>query len=243
MSRPLNLIPAICLALLLPAAARAQAPSSPSGPAAGAEPACSPRIDGPRVRVGERTFVSRATRVEPATADGCVPEALVVDAEAPVIEWRTGDRPGLAGRLAPDSERDRRRLRGRRSGGQPARDSWESEAGVWRVPLPWDRARKGESRMDGFPVEIASDDPQAFFAAPGASVMDDGFPADLGDRLVWVTARDAGAGVDRMTFRTRTEPDRVVLEIEAVDLVGNQAKREIVLNRTAASQELRGGKR
>ena len=51
------------------------------------------------------------------------------------------------------------------------------------------------------------------------------------NRILWVAAEDAGAGVDRLTFRTRAEGDRVMLEIEAQDLVGNVSRQEIALRK------------
>ncbi|MFL6193334.1 MAG: LysM peptidoglycan-binding domain-containing protein [Thermoanaerobaculia bacterium] len=181
--------------------------------------------------VGEKTVAA-------AVVDGCggsaavAPVSFVVDGEAPVIQWQAGGRKELADRLAPDTEKDRQRERGRRGGGVPARDAWASDAGVFLLPLPWKPVRKGERPADTFPVEIASDHPQAFLAAPGSSVLRDGGPETaLGDEILWVTATDAGAGVDRLILRTRTERDRVVLEIEAADLVGNQSRKEIVLKR------------
>ena len=43
--------------------------------------------------------------------------------------------------------------------------------------------------------------------------------------------------MDRLTFRTRTEGDRVVLEVEAADLVGNVSKKEIVLRQGASTDD------
>ena len=178
--------------------------------------------------------------------DGCgngaaiAPVAFVVDAEAPVIRWEVGDRQALSDRLAPDSEKERERLGGRRSGGIAAPAAWSSRAGVWRLPLPWAPARdrerregRGQAREDlaPLPIEIASDHPQAFFTAPDTVLTVDGKEATIGDRILWVDAEDAGAGVERVIFRTRAEGDRVVLEIEARDLVGNVSRKEIALRK------------
>jgi hypothetical protein len=171
-----------------------------------------------------------------AVVDGCgtraavAPVAFTVDAEGPAIEWRAGDRQELDDRLATDTEKERRRLRGRRGEGRPARDAWTSDAGVYLLPVPWAPKRKGEPAADTFPVEIASDHPQAFLAAPSSAYLHDGsLETSLGDDVLWVSATDAGAGVDRLVLRTRTDRDRMVLEIEAVDLVGNESRKEIVL--------------
>lgn len=175
--------------------------------------------------------------------DGCgnrgtiAPVAFVVDTAAPTIRWEVGDQEALKDRLAPDDERERRRLRGHRDNGRASRDSWPSLAGVWLVPVPWARAEE-MARVARFPVEIASDHPQAFFSAPRTDVIVEGSEGTLSDdRFLWVAADDAGAGVDRLTFRTRTEGDGVVLEVEASDLVGNVSKRNIVLRRGAEGRQ------
>ncbi len=177
--------------------------------------------------------------------DGCgngaalAPVAFVVDAAAPVIRWEVGDRQALSDRLAPDSEKERERLGGRRSGGIAA-PAWSSRAGVWRLPLPWAPARDRERREERgqarenlapLPIEIASDHPQAFFTAPDTVLTVDGKETTIGDRILWVDAEDAGAGVERVIFRTRAEGDRVVLEVEARDMVGNVSRKEIALRK------------
>jgi hypothetical protein len=166
--------------------------------------------------------------------DGCggratiAPVTFVVDAAAPVIRWEVGDRATFSDRLAPDTERSRRSLPDRH-GGIAARYAWPSRAGVWQLPVPWDHDRD-EKRIAELPVIVASDHPQAFFAAPATTLDADGKEARLGEnRILWVAAEDAGAGVDRLIFHTRTEQDRVVLEVEAWDLVGNVSKKEITL--------------
>jgi hypothetical protein len=171
--------------------------------------------------------------------DGCggrvaiAPVSFVVDAEPPAIRWEVGDRSSLADRLAPDSEQDRRRLGGRRSGGRAARDAWKSRDGIWQLPLPWVTGREKEQPAGaGLPLTIRSDHPQAFFAAPSTSLSTNGKEAALGqNRILWIDAEDAGAGVDLLTFQTRADGDRVVLEIEARDLVGNVSRQEIALRK------------
>ncbi len=153
------------------------------------------------------------------------PVSFVVDGEAPVIRWEVGDRKALSDRLAPDAEKERQRLRGRRRGGRAAEDG-PSEAGVWRLPVPW---AHGRERVARFPIEIANNHPQAFFTAPDTSLTIDGKETAVHDRILWIAAEDAGAGVDRVTFRTRAEGDRVVLEVEARDNVGNVSRKQITL--------------
>jgi hypothetical protein len=168
--------------------------------------------------------------------DGCggratvAPLSFVVDAEPPTIRWEVGDRATLADRLAPDSEQERRRVRGRRSGGHAPLEAWRSRAGVWQVPVPWGLEPGKERTLE--PVEIVSDHPQAFFAAPETALTADGKQGTLGEnRILWVAAEDAGSGVDRLTVRTRADGDRVLMEIEARDLVGNVSKKEITLRK------------
>lgn len=157
------------------------------------------------------------------------PVAFVTDTAPPAIRWQVGDQKSLSDRLAPDTEKERRRLRGRRGSGQPATDAWQTLAGVWQLPVPWVKERRGVYAQ--FPVEIRSDHPQAFLAAPDTTVSADGRDALLDQRVLWVAAEDAGAGVDRLVLKSRTEADRVVLEVEAVDMVGNSTRQEIVLRR------------
>ena len=157
------------------------------------------------------------------------PVAFVADTAPPAIRWQVGDQRSLSDRLAPDTEKERRRLRGRRGSGQPATDAWQTLAGVWQLPVPWVKERRGVYAQ--FPVEIKSDHPQAFLTAPDTTVSADGKDALLDQHVLWVAADDAGAGVDRLVLRSRIEGDRVVLEVEAVDMVGNSSRKEIVLRK------------
>jgi hypothetical protein len=168
--------------------------------------------------------------------DGCggratiAPLTFVVDAEPPAIHWEVGDHATLADRLATDSEQDRRRLSGRRSGGHAPLEAWRSRAGIEQIPVPWDAEPGKEKALQ--PFEIRSEHPQAFFAAPDTALTADGKQGTLGEnRILWMAAEDAGAGVDRMIVRTRVEGDHVVMEIEARDLVGNVSKKELVLRK------------
>jgi hypothetical protein len=222
----------VLLALLL-ATPEAWGQPAPAGEGNCADP-------GPQVRVGDRVFVNAATRV--CSDRGT--SAFVMDATAPTIRWEVGNPKEFENRLAPDTEKDRRRLRGRRSGGRPAEDAWPSLAGVWQIPVPWVRSQD-LARVARFPVEIASDHPQAFFSAPQTALTVEGSQAVLGDgRVLWVAADDAdGVGVDRLTFRTRNEGDRMVLEVEAADLVGNVGKKEILLRKGPLHDTGAGGNR
>jgi len=167
--------------------------------------------------------------------DGCgktgaiAPLPFVVDVKPPALHWQVGSRQTFSDRLASDSEPERRHRRFTRGSGKPAEAAWESIAGIWQVPLPWLPARGNRAAS---PVVIASERPQAFLAAPDTTVAVDGASDSLDDdRLLWITADDDGAGVDRLTLRLRAEGDHSVLEVEATDLVGNASKQEIVLRR------------
>jgi hypothetical protein len=223
-----------------PAATIAVIPATGADPAAGAQPArWIPVIGGKQESAWPATWSPGEHTAAAMTLDGCgdraalAPVAFVVDAAAPVIRWEVGDRRELSDRLASDSEKERRRERGRRGGGRPAGEAWRSEAGVWRLPVPWAKqdVHQDKERVARFPIEIASDHPQAFFAAPDTISTADGKESRLDDRVLWIAAEDAGAGVDRVIFRTRAEGDRVVLEVEARDLVGNVSRKEITLRK------------
>jgi hypothetical protein len=192
-----------------------------------------PMIGGKEQSAWPSTWPAGEQTAAAVTVDGgcgdraaIAPISFVVDTQAPAIRWEVGDRENLSDRLAPDSERERLRLRGRRSGGRPAKEAWMSNAGVYRLPLPWVPKDKNVAQ---FPIEIASQRPQAFFAAPDTISTVDGKDSRIDERVLWIAAEDAGAGVDRVIFRTRSEGDRVILEVEARDLVGNVSRKEISL--------------
>jgi len=163
------------------------------------------------------------------------PVAFVVDVEPPAIRWEAGERRMFmeTERLAPDKEPKRRKKRYANTGGRPAEDSWISEAGVLQVPLRWVRHDDPTFHTrENYPVLVVNNHPQAFLAAPGTIASVDGSDSVLGDRLLWIDAEDAGAGVERMTLRLRREKDRAVLEVETIDHVGNTIRKEIPLRRT-----------
>jgi hypothetical protein len=222
--------------LIVPAAARVEVTAVD---AAGAPARWIPLIGGREETAWPAAWTAGEQIVEAIALDGCgnrgplEPVAFVVDTEPPVLHWEAGDRGRHEGRLASDSESDRRRLKGRRSGGKAARDAWASEAGVWQLPLPWVQPKPGV-RPAEFPITIASDQPQAFLAAPGSELAVDGKAVTLGGGILRIAAEDAGAGVDRLVLKTRAEGDRVILEVEASDLVGNVSRKEITLERAAS---------
>jgi hypothetical protein len=167
------------------------------------------------------------------------PIPFTVDTEAPAVRWQLGARQDFEekGVLAADNE-DKRRRRRSAEPGKPAKGFWPSIAGVWQVPLPWDgeEGRRGPRPvLSTEPLVIVSDHPQAFLRLRNSRVSVDGKdePQKEGASVLWVTAEDGGAGVERMTLREEVERDRVVLLVEVVDAVGNTSRKEIVLRGAA----------
>jgi hypothetical protein len=204
--------------------------------AAGGAAQWTPMIDGREESVWPDTWTAGEHTAGAAAVDSCgrrailAPVAFTVDTEPPAIRWEAGDRRTFEARLARDSEHERRRVRWARSEGRPAMDTWISAAGVLQTPLPWVRnPNKTFLARAVYPVQIKSDHPQAFLAAPGTVVAVDGSDSTLGERLLRIAAEDAGAGVESMTLRLQNEKERAVLRVEAVDLVGNTSSKEIVL--------------
>ncbi len=201
-----------------------------------------PVVAGQEVDAWPASWAPGEQTIGAVAVDGCgnrgtiAPVAFVVDATAPAIRWEVKDQKDLEGHLAKDTEKERRFFRGRLIHRLKDRFTWPSLSGVWKIPVPWVKDQDLSPVAD-FHVEIVSDHPQAFFSAPKTDLTVDSTPAVLGDhRCLWVSADDAeGAGVDRLTFRARNEEDRVVLEIEAADLVGNVSKKEIVLREGASA--------
>jgi len=70
---------------------------------------------------------------------------------------------------------------------------------------------------------MVSERPQIFLRGLGVKLSLDGRTVETGEgQLLWVRVEDAGAGVERLRFRAQTGPAGTpVLDLEAVDLVGN----------------------
>jgi hypothetical protein len=200
-----------------------------------------PMIEGREESAWPESWAAGGHTAGAVAVDGCgrsaslAPVAFVVDTEPPAIRWEAGERKVFMDteRLAPDKEPKRRRLRRASTGGRPAEDSWISEDGVLQVPLRWVRHDDPTFHTrEKYPVLVVNNHPQAFLAAPGTIATVDGSDSVLGDRLLWIAAEDAGAGVERMTLRLRREKDyRAVLEVETIDHVGNTIRKEIMLRR------------
>jgi len=152
------------------------------------------------------------------------PLAWVVDAEPPAVRWEVGDRQLFVARGEPRAARPTAG-RGKAAAAGPRLD-WTSDGRAWRALFAAGTAGVPPVYGDG---EIASDRPQVFLAPAGLDLTVDGKPLALGPgQLVWIQAEDAGCGVARLSLRVRTtaaSPPAAgpgnVLEIDAVDLVGN----------------------
>jgi len=197
-----------------------------------------PMMDGGEASAWPDSWTAGEHTAGAAAVDSCgrrttlAPVAFTMDTTPPAIRWEAGDRQTFRARLARDTEHERRRVRWARTEGKPPKDTWISLAGVLQTPLPWvEYPNKTFLARAVYPVQIKSDRPQAFLAAPGTVAVVDGSDSTLGDRLLWITAEDAGAGVESMTLRLQNEQDRAVLRVEAVDQVGNKSTKEIVLRR------------
>jgi hypothetical protein len=210
----------------------------------------SPVIDGKAAGADSGALGDGDHAIAVAALDGCgnavagAPIPFTVDTVAPVVSWQLGTRKDFEekGVLAGDNEEKRRRRRNTEPG-KPAKGFWPSVAGVWQVPLPWagEDGRKGpQPVLATEPLVIVSDHPQAFLRLRDSRISVDGKEESQkdGGNVLWITAEDLGAGVDRMTLRQEIERDRVLLIVEVVDAVGNGSRKEIVVR-----GDVRGGRK
>lgn len=142
-------------------------------------------------------------------ATGTVPPlSFILDDAPPSLQSEVGSVESFEERM-PEPKRESRLRRRERNAGRKgsARDALRWSSG-------WDRweTLAGE-------VEIQGDRVQLFFRAPEGRSFD-------GGEVLWVLAEDAAARLDRIRFRTRRTPAGEVLEVEAVDLVGNVVRKE-----------------
>lgn len=142
------------------------------------------------------------------------PLAFVVDALPPAFETDAGTLEAVSDRMVEPRRESKRALRDRKK--DPVR----------RGDLLWSSGWEDRWEALTEPVEIRSDRPQLFFRAPEGKTFE-GEDAAGGEAL-FVTAADGagGAGLDLVRFKTREIPEGMVLEVEAVDLLGNVARRE-----------------
>jgi hypothetical protein len=151
------------------------------------------------------------------------PVSFTVDAEPPALAWKAEGPP-------PEQLRSRRGRRLRR--GEPG----DAPGLVWAPSEPWGRLRWFGDTTVPQTVEIASDIPTAFLYLDGVRLVVDGKPLPVSaDGLVRLDATDGGSRVEKLTLRTRTSGDGPVLEVEAVDGVGNVGRQELRIERTDVS--------
>ena len=229
---PRRLVPLAGLCLLL---GSAHLPASAS----------SIRIVGPSVRIGEQLVFGPATRLEVAADDGGSPvlsgpwpsgdhEAgtlrFTVDAEPPSVSWEVAD--------AARGERGRGRFgMPRRARSEELRApglSWPLSApeGVLRWNPAWAAAPAGTVHET---FEVRSDLPEAFLRLVGVRLLgeDRTVPPPRAGQVLWLRAADGASRVERMVLRTRTTAQGPVLEVEAIDGVGNSRKVEWKLEAAA----------
>ena len=149
--------------------------------------------------------------------DGCgrrgtlAPIAFVVDAEPPAFEVEAGTLEAVTDRMV-EPRRESRRVKRERKSAKPAASD-----------LLWSSGWENRWEPLAEAVEIRSDRPQLFFRAPEGMSFEG--QDRSGGAALFVTAGDSGSSLDLVRFRTREEDGGMVLEIEAVDLVGNVARR------------------
>jgi hypothetical protein len=176
----------------------------------------SPAIDGSPEAAGEHRAGGYAldrcgNRVE------IPPITFTVDAEAPAVRTAIVER----GVFAQDGEPKAGRRSSRRASRAPGGTGlyWSSDGRRW---LPLWRPGKAPAQANPGGDEIASSQPRLFLKTQGVKLSIDGQTVAPGDgQLLAVTAEDAGAGVERLRFHTSGPAGAPVLELEAVDLVGN----------------------
>lgn len=194
------------------------------------------QILGPSVRIGEKLYFGPGTRLEIDSAlAGPWPQGdheagpmdspvrFTVDAEPPAVSWEVSD--------------EARGERGKGRWGMPRRArgedlraaglSWPLSApeGILRWNPAWAGAPDGTVHES---VEVRSDMPEIFLRLDGVSLQnaDNTVPPPREGQVLQLRATDGGSRVERMYVRTRTTAEGPVLEVEAVDGVGNSGKVE-----------------
>jgi hypothetical protein len=180
-------------------------------------------LAGPQVQVGEVLYAGPTARVQVETEDaesgidaeaagqaydlcgnaGAIqPVAFTLDSEVPELTWEVVDLADFPGRK---------------------RSARATQGLAWSGGTKWLPLETGAGA-----VRIQSLAPQLLFRGSEARFLigkDQVEP--LAGQMLRIRAKDAGAGVDYMTFQLRDkEEGGRVLEIEVVDLVGNARKVE-----------------
>lgn len=200
------------------------------------------QIVGPSVRIGEKLVLGPATRMQVAAADGSgpllagpwphgehqagtadPPFKFAVDAEPPGLSWEVAD--------------EARGERGKGRFGMPRRArsadlrapglSWPLSAaeGVLRWNPAWVTAPAGTVHES---LEVRSDLPEAFLRLGGLRLLnaDNTVPPPRDGQVLQLRAEDGASRVERMVLRTRSTIDGPILEVEALDGVGNSGRLE-----------------
>ncbi|MFL6293111.1 MAG: LysM peptidoglycan-binding domain-containing protein [Thermoanaerobaculia bacterium] len=150
------------------------------------------------------------------------PVRFTVDARPPAVSWNVAD--------AARGERGKARFgmprRARSEDLRAAGLSWPLSAaeGVLRWNPAWSAAPAGTVHET---VEVRSDLPEAFLRLDGVRLLADGAAPPVREgQVLQLRAEDGASRVERMVLRTRTTAEGPVLEVEAIDGVGNSGKVE-----------------
>lgn len=190
-----------------------------------------PRIDGRESEAARLAgpWSDGEHRVEAAALDLCGNQGpieavtFLVDAVPPSIHWETaGEARGERGRGRFGMPR-RARSEELRAPGL----SWplSSPEGRLRWNPDWATAPAGTVHET---VEVVSDLPEAFVRLDGVRlIIPDGTVPPLRDgQVLRLRAEDSAARVERMILRTRTTNQGLILEVEALDGLGNRGRQE-----------------
>ncbi len=207
------------------------------------------QIMGPSVRIGEKLIFGPGTSLQIDAADGNGPSlagpwphgdhevatvdppvTFTVDAEPPAVSWEVADEAR--------GERGKGRYgMPRRARGEDLRAtglSWPLSAseGILRWNPAWATAPDGTVHET---VEVRSDLPEAFLRLEGVRLVnaDNTVPPPRAGQVLQLRAQDGGSRVERMVLRTRTTEEGPILEVEALDGVGNSGKVEWKLDALA----------
>lgn len=210
-----------------------------------------PMVDGAEAAAWPAAWPAGDHTAAVAAVDRCgkraesAPLAFRVDAAAPTVRWEAADTElfesygePLAKRRSEGDRWDRRREREReqererqreRERGRRAEDTlaWSADGRGWIAvgePLP------GQTAEQAGELRIESSRPQIFLRGPGTLATADG-PVDLAEgKVLRVFAEDADSGVARLSIKLRRAAagaaGKDVLDVEAVDLVGNPQRLE-----------------
>jgi hypothetical protein len=153
------------------------------------------------------------------------PVSFIVDADPPAIEWKAALPP-------PEQFQAQRRLTLRR-------DRAGQRRGLFWVPSDPEARLRWDDLWVSSPagtvhqtVEVASDLPTVFLRLDGVRLTAGGAPLVTGeDQVLRIDAVDGASRVTKMVLQTRTTADGPVLEVQAVDGVGNSSRQEWKIER------------